>query len=239
MHRSYWIMTSESRPLLLQRFSLTTLQIIMTSNLPAKIYSLFRSFLRSLLLVWCVLTSTQVLAQDLVAVIDTSKGVIRAELNARAAPTTVANFANLAMRGFYDGLTFHRWVRNFMVQGGDPLGNGTGGPGYKFTGEILLKHNRPGILSMANSGPGTDGSQFFITHLATPHLDGLHSVFGRVVEGMPVVQQLRRRDTINSIRIEGDVQDLFARRAEQLAEWNAILDDNFPDLGPAPQSSGP
>lgn len=113
--------------------------------------------------------------QTLVAVIDTSKGIIRAELNSRAAPTSVANFVNLATRGFYDGLTFHRVERNFMVQGGDPQGNGTGGPGYQFRGEIILKHNQPGILSMANSGPATDGSQFFITHLATPHLDGLHS----------------------------------------------------------------
>ncbi|MBT8145981.1 MAG: peptidylprolyl isomerase, partial [Gammaproteobacteria bacterium] len=106
-------------------------------------------------------------AQQLVAVIDTNKGVMEVELNHRAAPTTVASFVNLAMRGFYDGLTFHRVVRNFMIQGGDPDGDGTGGPGYRFGGEIILKHNRPGVISMANSGPGTDGSQFFITHLAT------------------------------------------------------------------------
>lgn len=183
------------------------------------------------------LGSLQVQAQDLSAVIDTSKGVIRADLNSRAAPTTVANFVNLAMRGYYDGLSFHRWERNFMVQGGDPVGNGTGGPGYRFTGEILLKHNRPGILSMANSGPGTDGSQFFITHLATPHLDGLHSVFGRVTQGMDVVNNLRRRDVINSIRIEGEVGPLLARRAQQLAEWNAVLDREFPGLEPAPGSA--
>jgi len=175
-------------------------------------------------------------AQELVAVIDTSKGEIRAELNQRAAPTSVANFVNLALRGFYDGLTFHRYVRNFMIQGGDPQGTGTGGPGYRFSGEVLLKHNRPGVLSMANSGPGTDGSQFFITHLATPHLDGLHSVFGRVTSGQNVVNQLRRRDMINSIRIEGDVSAVLARRAQQLAEWNATLDAEFPDLGPAPGS---
>lgn len=174
-----------------------------------------------------------VYAQPLVAVIDTSQGVMRAELNDRAAPTTVANFVNLALRGFYDGLTFHRVERNFMAQGGDPRGDGTGGPGYQFSGEIILKHNRQGILSMANSGPGTDGSQFFITHLATPHLDGLHSVFGRVVDGLPVVRQIRRRDTINSITIEGDPTDLFRRRADQLAQWNAILDANFPELKPA------
>lgn len=173
-------------------------------------------------------------AQSLFAVIDTSKGPIRVELNPRAAPTTVANFANLAMRGFYDGLTFHRVERNFMVQGGDPLGNGTGGPGYKFRGEIILKHNQPGTLSMANSGPGTDGSQFFLTHLATPHLDGLHSVFGKVVSGLPAVQQLGRRDVINSITIEGDVSELFASKAAQLDEWNRILNENFSELRPVP-----
>ena len=173
-------------------------------------------------------------AQTLFANIDTSKGLIRVELNERAAPTTVANFVNLASRGFYDGLTFHRLERNFMVQGGDPLGTGMGGPGYRFRGEIILKHNQPGIISMANSGPGTDGSQFFLTHLATPHLDGLHSVFGKVVSGMPVVQQLGQRDVINQITIEGDPANLFARKQTQLDEWNAILDANFPDLRPPP-----
>ena len=173
-------------------------------------------------------------AQSLVAVIDTSKGVIRAELNERAAPTTVANFVNLAMRGYYDGLTFHRVERNFMAQGGDPLGNGTGGPGYQFRGEIILKHNQPGILSMANSGPGTDGSQFFITHLATPHLDGLHSVFGRVTEGQEVIYQIRRRDLINSITIEGDPVSVLASRVDELLEWNRILDEQFPNLKAVP-----
>ena len=173
-------------------------------------------------------------AQSLVAIIDTSKGVIRAELNERAAPTTVANFVNLAMRGYYDGLTFHRVERNFMAQGGDPLGNGTGGPGYQFRGEIILKHNQPGILSMANSGPGTDGSQFFITHLATPHLDGLHSVFGRVTEGQQVIYQIRRRDLINSITIEGDPVSVLASRVDELLEWNRILDEQFPNLKAVP-----
>lgn len=186
----------------------------------------------TLLLFLAVLSFTSQ-AQTLVAVIDTSKGVIRAELNPRAAPTTVANFVNLATRGFYDGLTFHRVERNFMVQGGDPEGNGTGGPGYQFRGEIILKHNQPGILSMANSGPATDGSQFFITHLATPHLDGLHSVFGKVTEGQQIVYQLRRRDFINSISIEGDTAAAFNRRTDELAAWNEILDSLFPDLKPA------
>ena len=177
--------------------------------------------------------SISAIAQPLRAIIDTSKGEIVVQLNQRAAPTTVANFANLAMRGFYDGLTFHRMERNFMVQGGDPLGNGTGDAGYKFSGEIVLHHNQPGIISMANSGPGTDGSQFFLTHLATPYLNGKHSVFGKVLSGMPIVNQLRRRDTINSIVIDGDTSSLFDRRRALLDEWNAVLDSKFPDLRPA------
>jgi len=177
------------------------------------------------------------IAQQLVAVIDSSKGVMEVELNHRAAPTTVANFVNLALRGYYDGLTFHRVVRNFMIQGGDPVGNGTGGPGYRFSGEIVLKHNRPGIISMANSGPGTDGSQFFITHLATPDLDGLHSVFGRVTSGMELVYDIRRRDVINSITIVGDPTAVLERKRPQLEEWNAILDEGFVDLRPAPLAS--
>ena len=189
----------------------------------------FRVWLIAGLLLW---GSGAVWAQPLIAVIDTSKGVMRAELEAQAAPTTVANFVNLALRGYYDGLTFHRVVRNFMAQGGDPVGDGTGGPGYQFSGELVLKHNQQGVLSMANAGPGTDGSQFFITHLATPHLDGMHSVFGRVREGIPVILQLQRRDVINSIRIEGDPSALFRRKAEQLAEWNRVLDQNFPELEP-------
>ena len=187
--------------------------------------------LRSLLLMILLLGSPVfVSAQGLTALIETSKGSIRVQLNERAAPTIVANFVNLVTRGFYDGLTFHRVERNFMVQGGDPLGTGAGGPGYQFTGEIILKHNQPGIISMANSGPGTDGSQFFLTHLATPHLDGLHSVFGRVVQGQNVVNQLRRRDVIESITIEGDPSALFRRKQAQLQAWNQILDAAFPDL---------
>jgi peptidyl-prolyl cis-trans isomerase B (cyclophilin B) len=173
-------------------------------------------------------------SQGVFAVIDTSKGEIRVKLNERAAPTSVANFANLAQRGFYDGLNFHRLERNFMVQGGDPDGNGTGGPGYRFQGEINLRHNQPGIISMANSGPGTDGSQFFLTHLATPHLNGLHSVFGVVSEGLPVVQLLRKGDIINSIAIEGDLSSLFEKRKEKLDEWNEVLDANFSNLRAIP-----
>ena len=194
---------------------------------------IFRSSFRAWVLIALIFPSISIYAQGLVAIINTSKGVIEAELNDRAAPTTVANFINLAIRGFYDGLTFHRVERNFMVQGGDPLGNGSGGPGYRFAGEIILKHNQPGILSMANSGPGTDGSQFFLTHLATPHLDGLHSVFGKVINCQSVIYDIRRRDVINSISIQGDPTNLFKRKAEDLETWNNTLDLNYPDLKPA------
>ena len=194
---------------------------------------IFRSSFRACVLIALIFPSSSIYAQGLVAIINTSKGVIEAELNDRAAPTTVANFINLAIRGFYDGLTFHRVERNFMVQGGDPLGNGSGGPGYRFAGEIILKHNQPGILSMANSGPGTDGSQFFLTHLATPHLDGLHSVFGKIINGQSVIYDIRRRDVINSISIQGDPTNLFKRKAEDLETWNNTLDLNYPDLKPA------
>jgi cyclophilin family peptidyl-prolyl cis-trans isomerase len=126
----------------------------------------------------------------------TEKGDIVVELYADRAPLTVENFVNLARAGFYDGTSFHRVIRGFMAQGGDPTGTGTGGPGYQFGDEFhpSLRHDGPGILSMANAGPGTNGSQFFITHGATPHLDDRHSVFGRVTEGMDVVQALRERD---------------------------------------------
>jgi cyclophilin family peptidyl-prolyl cis-trans isomerase len=126
----------------------------------------------------------------------TERGEIVAELNAAQAPLTVENFVNLARAGFYDGTTFHRVIPGFMAQGGDPTGTGRGGPGYQFGDEFSpeLRHDGPGVLSMANAGPGTNGSQFFLTLDATPHLDGKHSVFGRVMEGMDVLRSLRERD---------------------------------------------
>ena len=135
-------------------------------------------------------------AKTYTARIRTQRGDIVAELFADRAPRTVENFVTLARRGFYDGTTFHRVIRGFMAQGGDPTGTGTGGPGYQFDDEFHpdLRHDAPGILSMANAGPGTNGSQFFITHGPTPHLDDRHSVFGKVTEGMDVLMALRERD---------------------------------------------
>ncbi len=126
----------------------------------------------------------------------TQRGEFVTELYGSQAPMTVENFINLAKSGFYDGTTFHRVIPGFMAQGGDPTGTGRGGPGYTFGDEFNaeLRHDGPGVVSMANAGPGTNGSQFFITFGPTPHLDGRHSVFGRVVEGMDVVRSIRERD---------------------------------------------
>jgi cyclophilin family peptidyl-prolyl cis-trans isomerase len=130
------------------------------------------------------------------ATIQTSDGDIILQLFADKTPNTVNNFVFLAREGFYDGVIFHRVIENFMVQGGDPTGTGRGGPGYSFADEFHpeLRHDGPGILSMANAGPNTNGSQFFITHVATPHLDGKHSVFGRVTGGLDVLMAIPVRD---------------------------------------------
>lgn len=126
----------------------------------------------------------------------TEKGDIRARLFAEEAPVTVNNFVFLAREGYFDGTTFHRAIKGFVVQGGDPTGTGTGGPGYSIPDEFSagLRHDRPGILSMANAGPNTGGSQFFITYAATPHLDDRHAVFGEVVEGLETLDGIRERD---------------------------------------------
>jgi cyclophilin family peptidyl-prolyl cis-trans isomerase len=134
------------------------------------------------------------------ATISTDNGDIVVELFADKAPNTVNNFVFLAQEGYYDGVTFHRVIHGFMAQGGDPTGSGRGGPGYQFPDEFhpMLKHDQPGILSMANAGPGTNGSQFFITYGPTPHLDGRHTVFGRVIEGLDVVEAIPERDPMRS-----------------------------------------
>jgi len=139
-------------------------------------------------------------AKAYTATISTDKGDIVVELFADKAPRTVNNFVFLARDGFYDGVVFHRVIANFMAQGGDPTGTGTGGPGYTFKDEFhpSLRHSGPGILSMANAGPNTNGSQFFLTHVATPWLDGKHSVFGKVTQGMDVLLSIPPRDPQNA-----------------------------------------
>lgn len=162
---------------------------------------------------------------DIRIVLKTSKGDIAATLFASKTPMTVANYLNLAAKGYYDGLTFHRVIPDFMIQGGDPLGTGTGGPGYKFGDEFhpSLRHSKPGIFSMANAGPGTNGSQFFVTHVPTPWLDGKHSVFGEVTQGQDVVNRIAKGDTIQKIEILDSTDALFAAQAANLAKWNAAL----------------
>lgn len=159
------------------------------------------------------------------AIIKTNKGDIRLDLFADKTPVTCANFINLAKRGYYDGVTFHRVIANFMIQGGDPTASGSGGPGYRFEDEFHpeLRHDSPGILSMANAGPRTNGSQFFITHGPTPHLDNKHSVFGKVVEGQNVVDSIRQGDAMATVVIEGDTSALEAQMADRIAEWNKKL----------------
>ena len=140
---------------------------------------------------------------DLIATIATAKGPIRLRLHGDKTPVTVASFVNLAKRGYYDGLSFHRVIPDFMIQGGCPEGSGRGGPGYKFEDETRadLRHDKPGVLSMANAGPGTNGSQFFITHVPTPHLNGKHTVFGKVTKGQDVVDAIREGDVMVSVKV--------------------------------------
>lgn len=150
---------------------------------------------------------------DVIATIHTDKGPIRLKLHTDKTPVTTANFVRLAQDGFYKDNQFHRVISDFMIQGGCPLGTGTGGPDYRFDDEFHpeLRHNKAGILSMANAGPGTNGSQFFITHGPTPHLDDRHSVFGEVVDqsDQDVVDSIRQDDQIQDITVEGDVTELL------------------------------
>jgi len=171
---------------------------------------------------------------DLQAVINTEKGKIRIKLFADKVPLTVSNFVNLAQRGYYDGLTFHRVIPDFMIQGGCPRGDGRGDPGYRFEDEFVpeLKHDKPGKLSMANAGPKTNGSQFFVTHVPTPWLDNKHAILGEVVDAsdMAVVDSISQEDKINSITVEGDCTQLFEKTQDRVDEWNKVLDKNFPHL---------
>jgi peptidyl-prolyl cis-trans isomerase A (cyclophilin A) len=192
--------------------------------------------MRRLLVIFALLFSTFSIADlndGIYAHLTTSKGEIIVELAYQKAPLTVTNFIALSEgtkvsnkelgTPFYDGLVFHRVIDEFMIQGGDPKGNGTGGPGYMFADEFSdLIHDRPGVLSMANSGPNTNGSQFFITHVPTPWLDGKHSVFGSVVEGMDVVNLVKQGDILEAVRIErvGESANQFAANEDS---FNALI----------------
>ena len=161
------------------------------------------------------------------AIIKTNRGDINLDLFHQETKIAVSNFANLSRRGFYNNLTFHRVIDDFMIQGGCPIGTGTGDPGYKFKDEFYpeFKHDKPGVLSMANSGPNTNGSQFFITHLETPWLDNKHTIFGQVSdpESQDVVNSIRQNDLIENIEISGKtVSD--PKVEEYLDEWDKILD---------------
>ena len=160
------------------------------------------------------------------AKIKTNKGIISLELYKDKTPVTVANFVNLANKGFYKKIKFHRVINDFMIQTGCPLGTGTGGPGYQFEDEFHpeLKHDKPGILSMANAGPGTNGSQFFITHLETPWLDNNHTVFGAVIDpsSLEVVNQVEQGDIIEDIEVDGELSN-DPNIKKQIEDWNKYL----------------
>lgn len=169
---------------------------------------------------------------------ETNRGTIVLNLEYQRTPLTVINFVGLAEGTlqhsrsnsvrYYDGLTFHRVIENFMIQGGDPTGTGSGGPGYSFPDEFdpALRHDRAGILSMANSGPGTNGSQFFITHVATPHLDGAHTIFGEVLgaEDQAVVDAIVQGDRIEKATLTGDADAAISGQEARIEEWNKTLD---------------
>ncbi len=176
-------------------------------------------------------------SEQLMATIKTDKGDIIIELYGDKTPLTVGNFINLAKRGYYDGLKYHRVIENFMIQGGCPLGTGTGDPGYKFEDETRgdLKHTGPGILSMANSGANTNGSQFFITHVKTGWLDGKHTVFGKVIQGQDVVDKIKQGDKIIEVKITGKIPNEVKEIQSRIDEWNKVIDKKFPDKFKAPE----
>jgi len=161
------------------------------------------------------------------ATIKTDKGDIQLNLFAEKAPVTVANFVNLVLKKYYDGLIFHRVLDDFMIQGGCPNGDGRGGPGYQFEDECTsdLKHEKPGVLSMANAGPGTNGSQFFITHVPTPWLDMKHTIFGEVLSDadMTVVNSIGQGDKIIAVELTGDTDALLTLQQDRVEKWNQSL----------------
>ncbi len=230
------------------------------NNRPLRILSAFVLFI-TIIMSGCS-NSYQDLADGLYAEIDTTRGKILCELEYERTPLTVCNFVSLAEGTmdtkardgkYYDGLKFHRVISDFMIQGGDPLGNGTGGPGYRFADEIdpALKFDAPGKLAMANAGAGTNGSQFFITHVPTPHLNGAHTIFGHVVEGQKVVDSVQQGDEIKSVtiirkgaeaeafatgqeafdKLNREIEEkLAAEKAEQAKETLAQIQSLFPDI---------
>lgn len=190
-------------------------------------------FLIAIALLFCQLLQGEEMSQKSILVtLETSKGNIVLEIESEKTPLTSANFLNLVQRGYYNSLIFHRVIEDFMIQGGDPHGTGMGGPGYEFPDEFnsSLKHDGPGVLSMANAGPGTNGSQFFITHVQTPWLDGRHTVFGHVIEGQEVVDSIEMGDQIKKASItsgSADADKVIARSKNQVDEWNTVLDSQL------------
>lgn len=167
--------------------------------------------------------------KDVRVTLVTNKGDITLSVFASKTPVTAANFLNLAQKGYYNGVTFHRVIKNFMIQTGDPTGTGMGSPGYMFEDEIVpsLKHDAKGVLSMARTArPGTNGSQFFITHKETPHLDGQHTVFGKVIEGIEIVDKIEQGDKIQQIKFIDSPEQILKAQEKRVAEWNKILDSN-------------
>lgn len=162
---------------------------------------------------------------NIAVIIKTSKGDIELTLFAAKTPVTVANFVNLAQRGYYDGIDFHRVIDGFMMQGGDPTGTGAGGPGYEFEDEFHpeLRFDRAGLLAMANRGPRTNGSQFFITYTATPHLNDHHTIFGEVTGGADVPNNIRQGDTIEAVEVLGDATPLLESQSANVEAWNRKL----------------
>lgn len=163
--------------------------------------------------------------KDLRIIMHTDKGDIEATLFPSAAPVTVANFLNLASKKYYDGITFHRVIANFMIQGGDPTATGSGGPDYTFEDEFStnLRFDKAGVIAMANAGPATNGSQFFITHRPTPHLNDKHTIFGQVTKGQDVVDAIAQGDKIKGIDILDDTHDLFSAQGVRIEQWNSKL----------------
>jgi len=169
-------------------------------------------------------------AENPTVTIETTKGTIEVELFADKVPVTVANFVNLANRGYYNGIKFHRVIENFMIQTGDPEGTGRGGPGYTFPDEFhpALRHDGAGVLSMANRGPNTNGSQFFITHKETPWLDNKHTVFGKVTRGKEILDSIAKGDSMDKVTIKGDTAAAMKSAEKHLLSWNEMLDKSFP-----------